>query len=31
MKIALLAPSPVPFTVGGAEKLGWGLLNFLNQ
>ncbi len=31
MKIALVAPSPVPFTIGGAEKLVWGLLNYLNQ
>ncbi len=31
MKIALVAPSPVPFTIGGAEKLAWGLLNHLNQ
>ena len=31
MKIALVAPSPVSFTIGGAEKLAWGLLNYLNQ
>ncbi len=31
MKIAIVAPSPVPYTVGGAEKLWWGLLNALNQ
>ncbi len=31
MKIALVAPSPVPFTIGGAEKLAWGLLSYLNQ
>ncbi len=31
MRIALLAPSPVPFTIGGAEKLAWGLHHFLNQ
>ena len=31
MKIALVAPSSVPFTVGGAEKLWWGLLHHLNQ
>ena len=27
MKIAIIAPSPVPYTVGGAEKLWWGLLD----
>lgn len=31
MKIAIIAPSPVPFTIGGAEKLWWGLLNAINQ
>nr|WP_298375214.1 glycosyltransferase family 4 protein [uncultured Halomonas sp.] len=31
MKIALVAPSAVPFTVGGAEKLWWGLLHHANQ
>lgn len=31
MKIAIIAPSPVPFTIGGAEKLWWGLLAHLNQ
>nr|WP_299240468.1 glycosyltransferase family 4 protein [uncultured Halomonas sp.] len=31
MKIALVAPSAVPFTVGGAEKLWWGLLHHTNQ
>ncbi|MHB0776569.1 glycosyltransferase family 4 protein [Halomonas sp. WWR20] len=31
MKIALIAPSAVPFTVGGAEKLWWGLLHHANQ
>ena len=31
MKIALVAPSPVPFVVGGAENLYWGLQNFINQ
>lgn len=25
MKIAIIAPSPVPFVVGGAEKFWWGL------
>jgi glycosyltransferase involved in cell wall biosynthesis len=27
MKIAIIAPSPVPYTIGGAEKLWWGLLD----
>lgn len=31
MKIALLAPSGVPFVVGGAEKLWWGLTAYVNQ
>jgi glycosyltransferase involved in cell wall biosynthesis len=31
MKIALIAPSPVPFTIGGAEKLWWGMLEYINQ
>jgi glycosyltransferase involved in cell wall biosynthesis len=31
MKIAIVAPSPVPFTVGGAEKLCWGLLREVNE
>nr|WP_298059367.1 glycosyltransferase [uncultured Halomonas sp.] len=31
MKIALIAPSGVPFAVGGAEKLWWGLLHHTNQ
>jgi len=31
LKIAIVAPSPVPFTVGGAEKLWWGLQNHINQ
>ena len=31
MKIALVAPSAVPFTVGGAEKLWWGMLSQTNQ
>lgn len=31
MKIALVAPSGVPFTVGGAEKLWWGLLQQGNR
>ncbi len=31
MKIAILAPSPVPFTVGGAERFVWGLLDHFNR
>jgi glycosyltransferase involved in cell wall biosynthesis len=31
MKIAIVAPSPVPFGVGGAEKLWWGMLEFINK
>lgn len=31
MKIAIVAPSPIPFTVGGAENLFWGLQDFFNQ
>lgn len=31
MKIAIIAPSSVPFTIGGAENLWWGLLNSINQ
>lgn len=31
MKIAIVAPSPVPFTVGGAEKLWWGLQREINR
>jgi glycosyltransferase involved in cell wall biosynthesis len=31
MQIAIVAPSPVPFCIGGAEKLWWGLLEGINQ
>ncbi|MCU0974326.1 MAG: group 1 glycosyl transferase, partial [Burkholderiales bacterium] len=31
MRIALVAPSGVPFTVGGAEKLWWGLTAYVNR
>ncbi|CAM3442971.1 glycosyltransferase family 4 protein [Halomonas lysinitropha] len=31
MKVAIIAPSPVPFTIGGAEKLWWGLWQHLNR
>jgi glycosyltransferase involved in cell wall biosynthesis len=30
MKIAVVAPSPVPFVIGGAENLWWGLVEALN-
>lgn len=31
MKIGIVAPSPVPFTVGGAEKFYWGLQEYINK
>ena len=31
MHIAVLAPSPVPFCIGGAENLCWGLVHAINQ
>lgn len=31
MKIAIVAPSPVPFGIGGAENLWRGLFEYLNQ
>jgi len=31
VKIAIVAPSPVPFNIGGAEKLWWGLQNYINE
>ncbi len=31
MKIAIVAPSPIPFGVGGAEKLWWGMLEYINK
>lgn len=31
MKIAIVAPSPVPFTIGGAENLLWGLQQYFNE
>ncbi|TVP61803.1 MAG: glycosyltransferase [Nodularia sp. (in: Bacteria)] len=31
MRIAIVAPSPVPFCIGGAENLWWGLLEHINQ
>jgi glycosyltransferase involved in cell wall biosynthesis len=30
VKIAIVAPCPVPYAVGGAEKLWWGLLRHIN-
>ena len=31
MTIAILAPSPVPFTIGGVENLVWGLCETINK
>ena len=31
MKIAIVAPSPTPFTMGGAEKLWFGIEEYLNK
>jgi len=31
MRIAIIAPSSVPFVIGGAEKLWWGLQHAINQ
>lgn len=31
MKIAVVGPSPVPFTIGGAENLLWSLCDAINQ
>jgi glycosyltransferase involved in cell wall biosynthesis len=31
VKIGLIAPSPVPFQTGGAEKLFWGLQRHINR
>ena len=31
LRIGIVAPSPCPFTVGGAEKLCWGLLEHINR
>ncbi len=31
MKIAIVAPSPIPFTIGGAEKLWAGIFNYINE
>lgn len=31
MKIAIVGPSPVPYTIGGAENLMWGFCDAINQ
>jgi glycosyltransferase involved in cell wall biosynthesis len=31
VRIAIVAPSPIPFVVGGAENLWWGMLRYLNE
>ncbi len=31
MRVAIVAPSPVPFIIGGAENLWWGMLRELNR
>ena len=31
MKIAIVAPSPVPFVIGGIENLVWSLCDYINQ
>ena len=31
MKIAIVAPCPIPYVVGGAEKLWWGLAAHFNE
>ncbi len=31
MKVALVAPSPIPFIIGGAEKFFIGMVNYLNK
>ena len=31
MKIAIVAPSSVPFAIGGAENFWWGLVDALNE
>jgi hypothetical protein len=30
MKIGIAAPCPQPFVIGGAEKLWWGLAQYIN-
>lgn len=31
MRIAIISPSPVPFTIGGIENLSWGLCEAINR
>jgi len=31
LKIVIVSPSPIPFTVGGAEKLWWGMQEYINK
>ena len=31
MKIAIITPHPIPFAIGGAENLWWGLQNHIEQ
>ena len=31
MRIAIVAPSPNPFIIGGAENLWWGMVDHLNK
>ncbi|MBW2185839.1 MAG: glycosyl transferase, partial [Deltaproteobacteria bacterium] len=31
MRVAIVAPSPIPFVVGGAEKLWWGMQRHINE
>ena len=31
MKIAVVAPSPVPFVIGGIENLVWSMCDYINQ
>lgn len=31
MKIAVVAPSPVPFRIGGIENLVWGICDYINK
>lgn len=31
MKIAIVSPSGIPFRIGGAENVWWGLLHYINQ
>ena len=31
MKIAVVAPSPVPFVIGGIENLVWSMCDYINH